>query len=77
MNNIDTEFGAGMGSKVMKVILLLLPVFAFVLFVAHRALYSTSSSVSEEMKSVVNLSQKIFSSPSHSSAKHANTGKQH
>ena len=38
MNRLDQDFGPGMGSKVMKLVLLLIPLFLIVLVAAHRML---------------------------------------
>ncbi len=38
MNRLDQDFGPGMGSKVMKLVLLLIPLFLIVLVAAHRLL---------------------------------------
>lgn len=73
MNQLDKEFGPGMGSKVMKVILLLLPVLALIAYFAQRALQIAP--VEEDLLST--LGQQMFSSPSPTARKHNNTGKQH
>lgn len=76
MNRVDREFGPGMGSKVMKVVLLMIPLFAALIYVAQRALRSDTS-VEEDVQSVVSMSQQLFHSPSPSSRKHNSSGKQH
>ncbi len=45
------EVGVGMGSKVMKVFLLLVPVIALLIMVAYWTLYGSNSSLVEVMHS--------------------------
>jgi len=52
MNRIDMEVGVGMGSKVMKVFLLLVPVIALLMMVAYWTLYGSNSSLVEVMHSL-------------------------
>jgi hypothetical protein len=64
------------GVQVMKVILLLVPVAALLLFVAARALVP-SASVEGDVQRVMSLGQQLFRSPSPTTRKHSSTGKQH
>jgi len=52
MNRIDMEVGMGMGSKVMKVFLLLVPLIALLMIVAYWTLYGNNSSLIELMYSL-------------------------
>jgi len=49
---IDMEVGMGMGSKVMKVFLLLVPLIALLMIVAYWTLYGNNSSLIELMYSL-------------------------
>ena len=67
------EVGVGMGSKVMKVFLLLVPVIALLMMVASWTLYGSNSSLVEVMHSL-NEWIKANSSSSSSSSSGAKGG---
>lgn len=73
MNAVDRDFGAGMGSKVMKVILLLIPLVCLILYVAYRTLSPSAAGVEVDFA----LPGNIFTPASPGVRKHNTTGKQH
>lgn len=75
MNAIDRDFGPGTGSRVMKVVLLLLPLVCLIFFVAFRTLNpsSSTSTLAEEFA----LPGTLFAPSSPTARKHNTSGKQH
>ena len=66
------EVGVGMGSKVMKVFLLLVPVIALLMMVAYWTLYGSNSSLVEVMHS---LNEWIKANSNSSSSSNSSGGK--
>ena len=76
-NRIDMEVGVGMGSKVMKVFLLLVPLIALLMMVAYWTLYGSNSSLMEVMYSFnewIKANSSISSSSSSSSSSSGGKG---